>query len=585
MQPKNSVTDFCKFYLQRHYKKFLFILLFEIVSATSSPMIAYRVKNIIDYVSHHMETLTITGVLPSFKMLVGVILLSICANRASGLINMFTMPVIRSEIRHDSFAYLQRHSHKYFVDNFSGALGHRINELSNQFSTIFSMFLFHFLPVSISILTTIVIISTVSITFTIAILSWIMCYLSISILLSRGLKKRSQIWAEKQSAVSGRIVDSISNIFNIRAFANHDYEKNYLNNYLDDELKARHKMFVFMEINRLFQGIANLLLLAGSVFLSLYLLSQKAITLGDFVLIYSLSYTIMNNLERVSLNILDLFESIGNFRDSVETINKPYEIRDKKGAKTLEIKKGEIKFSAISFSYNNKKKIFDNLVITIKGQEKIGLVGISGSGKTTFTNLLLRLYDLDEGEITIDGQDISKVTQKSLHQNITLIPQDPILFNRSLLENIKYGNVEATHDDVIKAAKKAHAHDFIMNLPKGYDSLVGERGVKLSGGQRQRIAIARAFIKNAPIVIMDEATSSLDSITEQEISESFKDLIKKRTVLVIAHRLSTLKLMSRIIVFNQGKIIEDGSHEELIKLGGEYAKMWAMQQGGKSASK
>lgn len=254
-----------------------------------------------------------------------------------------------------------------------------------------------------------------------------------------------------------------------------------------------------------------------------------------------------------------------------------FEIQDKPDAVSLKCNSGQITFNNVKFHYDGTEPLFQNKSITIKTGQKVGLVGYSGGGKSTFVNLILRLYDVTDGAILIDDQDICNVTQDSLRAKIAMIPQDPSLFHRTLMENIRYGKIDASDDEVIEAAKKAHAHEFISKLPQGYESLVGERGVKLSGGQRQRIAIARAILKNAPILILDEATSQLDSVTESNIQESLWELMQDKTTIVIAHRLSTLLHMDRILVFDQGKIIEDGTHQELLDKNGMYRILWNAQ--------
>ena len=274
----------------------------------------------------------------------------------------------------------------------------------------------------------------------------------------------------------------------------------------------------------------------------------------------------------------DVAEDTGNLKQGLNLVLSNIGIKDSKLAKELSIKKEKIVFNNVSFSYKNSKSLFENISVIVPAGQKVGLVGPSGSGKTTFVNLLLRLYDINAGSILIDGQDIKNVTQESLRKTFAIIPQEPTLFHRTVRDNIRYGNFDASDEDVIKAAQKANAHEFIMHLPNGYDSFVGEKGVKLSGGQKQKIALSRAFLKNAPIFILDEATSQLDSINENLIQCSIESLLhKNQTMLVIAHRLSTLLYMDRILVFNDGKIIEDGTHQKLIDNNGMYKKMWDHQ--------
>jgi ATP-binding cassette subfamily B protein len=277
------------------------------------------------------------------------------------------------------------------------------------------------------------------------------------------------------------------------------------------------------------------------------------------------------------LELPQLFKEIGICKQALTIIQDPHDIINHPDAKPLKVSRGEIIFDHVSFRYFNDQNLFRDKNIIIQAGQKVGLVGFSGSGKTTFVNLILRYFDVQRGCILIDDQDISRVTLDSLRENIGIIPQEPILFHRSIFENIHYGRLDATREEVLEAAKKAHCHEFVKKLPEKYDTIVGERGTKLSGGQRQRIAIARALLKNAPILILDEATSALDSVTEREIQDGLDLLMKNHTTLVVAHRLSTLSGMDRILVFKDGRIVEDGSHEELLRQGGHYAQMWNMQ--------
>jgi ATP-binding cassette subfamily B protein len=291
----------------------------------------------------------------------------------------------------------------------------------------------------------------------------------------------------------------------------------------------------------------------------------------------SLSLLIISDVENLSRRFLEFFEATGNIANGVRTLIRPHEVIDQPGAKALMVKRGDIEFRDVGFSYGGDRSIFEHLNIVIPAGQKVGLVGASGSGKSTLLSLLLRLYDVQQGQVLVDGKDVREVTQHSLHQQIGLIPQEPGLFHRSIRENIHYGRLDASMDEVAEAIHRAGASEFIDSMEHGYESLVGERGVKLSGGQRQRIAIARVLLKNAPILVMDEATSSLDSITERFIQDKLDEIMEDKTVLVVAHRLSTVAHLDRILVFDNGRVIEDGSHEQLLRQGGQYARLWSRQ--------
>jgi len=319
----------------------------------------------------------------------------------------------------------------------------------------------------------------------------------------------------------------------------------------------------------------------GVMYYAISLWQKNLITIGDFVLIQTYLIGIISRLWNFGRIIRKYYEAMADAEEMTEILETPHEIKDIKSAKTLKVAGGNIEFKEVDFSYNKTRKIISNLNLNIAAKEKVALVGASGSGKTTIVNLLLRNYDIDSGKILIDGQKIISVSQDSLWKNIALVNQDPILFHRTLKENISYGKPSASDSDIIKAAKLAHAHSFIENFPEKYETYVGERGVKLSGGERQRIAIARAILKNAPILVLDEATSSLDSEAEEMIQDALSNLMKDKTVIVIAHRLSTIMKMDRIIVFDQGNIVEFGTHKQLVaKRNGVYKKLWQKQVGG-----
>jgi ATP-binding cassette subfamily B protein len=324
-----------------------------------------------------------------------------------------------------------------------------------------------------------------------------------------------------------------------------------------------------------------IILEVGILYTALRFWQDGKLTIGDFAMIQTYMLQMFNRLWEVGRNIRRVYEGLADADEMTRILTQPHEIQDREHAKELAVSTGHIEFKNISFGYTEQKPVLGNFSLTISPGQKIAFVGPSGGGKTTIVKILLRFFDLQSGKIEIDGQDISEVTQNSLRKNIALVPQEPILFHRSLMENIRYARPEASDQDVIEAARLAHCHEFISGFSEGYETFVGERGVKLSGGERQRVAIARAILKNAPILILDEATSSLDSESEHYIQDALKNLMKDRTAIVIAHRLSTIMQMDRIIVLEGGKIIEDGKHAELLKAReGIYQKLWHIQAGG-----
>lgn len=388
------------------------------------------------------------------------------------------------------------------------------------------------------------------------------------------------MFAEARSSLVGKMVDSISNIVNIRLFAKHRYENRYVGESIADTVQKDRNMLAKIIHMRIWWDVSIVALLGINLWMLGKMYSQNLVTVGDFSFIITLSISILWNLWFIAGQFVSFSEQVGKCRQALSIINAVHDIVDIKDAKSLVITQGEIQFKDVSFHYGEGAQLFQNKNILIHAGEKVGLVGFSGSGKSTFVNLILRLFEVESGQITIDHQNINEVAQESLRENIALIPQDISLFHRTLIENIRYGSSAASDADVIEASKKAHCHEFISQLNEGYQSMVGERGIKLSGGQRQRIAIARAILKNAPILILDEATSALDSVTEKYIQDALHHLMCGKTTIVIAHRLSTLSEMDRILVFDNGQIIEDGTHEELIKRNRHYAKMWHMQAGG-----
>ena len=500
--------------------------------------------------------------------------------RMQGIAMIYTLPRFRAEIRERVYGYVQQHSQEYFANHLAGGIAKKIAELPTSAQSIVEVLSYSFIPTVVGVLIALILMWLTQPIFAVILLVWFVLHIGITILFMRSSNLKWEIHAESAATLSGKIVDAFSNILNVRLFARTKYESQYLQHFQRDEIaKAKSAMWT-LEIMRLCQGMAGFFMILSMMITLVYGWSHSWVTLGDFAQIGMQSFWLLGMVWYMSYQMTVFVRETGVVKNSLSLISKGHDIIDVPNAGNLQVGLGEICFDHVTFSYQQKHKVFDNLSVTIKAGQKVGLVGFSGSGKTTFVNLILRFHDLNGGSILIDGQDIAKVKQDSLRSQIAMIPQDPTLFHRSLMENIRYGRLDATDAEVITAAKLANCEEFIEKMPEKYNAPCGERGVKLSGGQRQRVAIARAILKNAPILILDEATSALDSVTENLIQEGLQHVMQGRTAMVVAHRLSTLADMDRILVFHKGEIVEDGTQEELLELNGHFAMLWNMQTNG-----
>ena len=489
----------------------------------------------------------------------------------------YMQPSAMRDIENDVFESLQNQSYNFFANSFGGALVTKTNRLVRAYETINDTLIFDLTPLLLKIIFTIGVIFYFSQLLGSVILIWLLSYVIIFGAMYKWKFKYDSNLAQADSKVTANLADSVTNILNTKVFAKKQYEKNRFYDVSYERYKKRKLTWDLSTMINFFQG---LFLFAGEILL-LYIAivqwSQEIITSGTIILLQFYLFAIMGTVWNIGRMMRNVFEAFADSEEMIEIINDEPDLKDIENSQECRISKGEIEFKKVDFMYYDSKQIFQNLNLNIKSKQSIGLVGESGAGKSTITKLLLRFADINSGEILIDGQDISKITQEQLREKIAYVPQDSILFHRSLKENITYSNPNALFEDVVEAAKKANIHDFIDSLPEKYDTLVGERGIKLSGGERQRVAIARAMLKDAPIVILDEATSSLDSKSEQLIQKAIENLMKHKTTIVIAHRLSTIKKVDRIIVLNNGKIIEEGSHTQLVKKKGKYHELWKHQ--------
>lgn len=568
--------------LMKSYKNlFSLIALVGILWALINTFLPFTLKLIIDHVvsyAGNKENLFMTT--QPYVMAYIALWFALCLNmRLLDCAKLKLFPNLREEVMNKMFSYLNQHSHQYFQNNFAGSLINKITDMQqgiiNIFTTLDDAYA-QTLGITIATITLLFIHPI----FAVLLIAWTVAFLLISIIFLKPIQTLSNEFATAKTMVVGRMVDSIGNIINVRLFARHDEENHYIHQSIKTAVQKDRAMQAKIIKMRLFWDVCIISLISLNLFILLYMYSKNLVSIGDFTFVITLSISILWNLWFLASQFVAFSEQLGLCKQALSIISQPHEIVDAVNAKPLSVSKGKIQFHNVTFHYGNGTQLFVNKNIVIAGGHKVGLVGYTGSGKSTFVNLILRLFEVESGVITIDDQNINQVTQQSLRDQIALIPQDISLFHRTLMENIHFGNPNATEEEIIEIAKKAHCHEFISQLSEGYQSLVGERGIKLSGGQRQRIAIARAMLKNAPILILDEATSSLDSITEKYIQDALSLIMQNKTTIVIAHRLSTLAKMDRILVLDKGQIIEDGTHETLLAKNGHYAKMWKMQAGG-----
>ena len=496
--------------------------------------------------------------------------------RLSGVSGMRLITESEATVARDLFKYLIGHSRAYFNRKFAGSLVNKISNASRGISSMFSNILWQFYPLIIGLIVNVVIVLSIDKMLGVLFVIWIGVFLSFNYYVVRKKQHLSFAVAKAGSELKGKMVDTVSNIATVHANARHKYERNFVGTFIEKYQKRHLKSWIASEWILFANGVLLAIFVFGMISITIYVMKNGHATLGSLVLIISMTVDLTRSLFFIGHKMTDAIDDYSQIEEGLSELIVPYDITDKPGAKILAKSKGHLVFKDVFFNFG-KTVVFDKFCLEVKAGEKVGIVGVSGAGKTTLTDLLMRNHDISGGSVTIDGHDIRDITRKSLRRQIAFVPQDVSLFHRTILENIRYGNLRASSKDVVEAAKKAQAHKFIKSFPDGYDTFVGERGVRLSGGQRQRVAIARAFLKSAPILVLDEATSSLDSESEVAVQSALAKLMRGKSVIAIAHRLSTLRIMDRIVVLEKGRIVEGGTHELLLRGGGVYSGLWNRQ--------
>ena len=587
-QPPNRLPAFYWHFIRPVWPVFVLLLVVGLIGSLIEVALYAFIGDIVDRMKEAPSPETFiadNGLLLLLMAFVALILRPLVSTAHDLTKNQMIAGPVNTRVRWQSHRYVLRQSLGFFQNDFAGRVaakvlqtGHALRESVVQIIDSLWFAVVHWGAA-------IVLFADADGRLVIPLVIWLAAYgVTIWYFVPR-IQKLSFNASEARSVLTGRVVDSYTNILTVKLFAHAEREdesarwalQNHLDRYLESQRNLTCMEFVLYSINGA--------LMVSATGLAIWLWSTGAVTIGAVALATALVIRLVGMSGWILTTVASVFESIGTVEEGMETISRPVDVVDRPDAKPLVVKRGEIRFEDVSFHYGKHGGVIDRISLRIAPGEKVGLVGRSGAGKSTLVNLLLRFYDLEGGRILIDGQDIACVTQDSLRAQIGMVTQDTSLLHRSVMENILYGRPDAGEAAAIAAARKAHAHDFIVGLRDargrtGYAAQVGERGVKLSGGQRQRVAIARVLLKNAPILILDEATSALDSEVESAIQEQLYNLMEGKTVIAIAHRLSTIAAMDRLVIMDEGRIIEQGSHGELLARGGLYAELWARQSGG-----
>jgi ATP-binding cassette subfamily B protein len=568
--------SFVLLYLRQRRAAHTVILVAVVAAVACSVGTQYGVKNLVDSLTAGQSHAN--GVWLAFALLMSLIAADNLLWRVASWTASFTFVGVTGDLRRDIFRHLTGHAPSYFSDRLPGMLTSRITATSNAVFTVENMFVWNVLPPCIATISAILLVGTVSVAMSAGLLVIAGVMVLGMFYMAAAGRPLHDDYADKAAAVDGEMVDVVNNMPLVRAFCGLSHEHDRFDATVQRELNARGRSLRYLEKLRLIHAIVTVLLTIALLAWVITLWQQGAATTGDVVLVCTLGITILSATRDLAVALVDVTQHVARMTEAIATLLLPHELKDHPDAEPLVRSGAAVAFNNVAFHYPGGVQVFDKFSLRIKAGQRVGLVGQSGGGKSSLFTLLQRFYDVERGNITIDGQDISRVTQQSLREAISVVPQDISLFHRSIMENIRYGRPTATDDEVLRAAIAARC-DFIENLPEGMATIVGDRGIKVSGGQRQRIAIARAFLKDAPILLLDEATAALDSESEEAIREALSRLMRGRTVIAIAHRLATLRNFDRVVMLQGGRIIEDGPPDILVQGKGPYRELVAREMG------
>jgi len=569
---------FLWYYIRARPWHFGGLLALIIGAASCAVAVQYGMKLLVDSMAQSGSDRSAANVWSPLWLFIGLIVVENVFWRLGGWLGCRTVVATVVDLRVDLFKHLTGHPMRYFTEHFAGSLGNRISALGQAAGAIYGGLAWKIVPPIVDFIGAVVVLLTVDVRMAVALILFVA--IVAALITGFGIRGRAkhQRFAAQSARVGGELVDAVSNVWTIKAFSARDREAERLAQEIGYEARAQRRSWMYLEKARVMHDICLSLMAGGMLIWAINLWIGGEVSAGDVVLVSALTFRILHGSRDLALALVDATQQVGAIEDTLRIIVQPHGLQDSDAQ--LLVAEGDITFKDVSFGYPDRGAVFRHLDLHIPAGQKVGVVGASGAGKSTLIHLIQRLDDVQGGCILLDGQDIRSVSQDSLREKIAVVPQETALFNRSIRENIRYGRPNATDEEVVQAARSAFCDSFIRELPEGYDTLVGERGVMLSGGQRQRLGIARAFLKDAPILILDEATSALDTQSEAEIQTALNDLVNNRTVVAVAHRLSTLSSFDRIIVLRNGRIVEDGSPHELRSRGGEFEALWRMQAEG-----